>query len=194
MTPMLHKPYQNPDSPIDDLYFALRLLWASHNDHTERYLLTYSRFPDEKPCIVVDSFSGGYDHSCYSGSTYYAITNKLFETLKNDWPRLVGEAEGGYRHMSAEAYEISEEGYKKCGALYETIIESKRAKLVPGVHGQSSIYTFHGEEEFWRHKNQDPYLEIFCGQTYFGFSTPFGDKFGVFADGTALELPKNAWR
>lgn len=173
---MRDREYRNPKNPITDMFTALTALQHGWNDRTNRYL---HRRLGEDPYIEVRHLNSMDE---WVKSTNFLLAPALAEEIFRR-----GYALGVLHPGWTDEYKlrISDRGGQELRRLWDIKVDEAKAKLQPGIHGQSRLYTYAGTQ--WLHREGDRH----DGHEYIAFSTPFGDVFGVFTDGTIVQIKKN---
>jgi len=123
--------------------------------------------------IEIEHIGGPYDMSIV-GTTYLKVHPDAVRVVqKNRW--VSGIPMPGY--TDDRKLRLNENSRRKLREEYDRRIEEARGKLIPGEHGQSSIYNYRGIHTLWH--GGDPRHE----QRFYCFQNPLGAKFAVFQDG-----------
>ena len=166
--------------PIGDLEAALRLLerpWQSNSLH----LLHCKK--GEHPCIEIQTFRGGYTKDEYSSSEFYLLSLRVVEELLAQ--NCVSGYEGGYCYNPKETFRLSPRGQNVSRHLLDARIEAAKARLIPGEHGNSSLYRYVRQEWTTPEKGWRNYQHL-----RFIFTNPFEEHIAVYPDRIEV-LPKD---
>ena len=177
----MDREFKNSGHPINNIFEALKLLFPRWNGRTEKYLHTPR---GNASYIEVAIFTGGQTGDCHSRSDYYLVNIDLARTIVDS--RFVSSTYwGGY--LNDEKHTLNDTGEKEYVRLFDDKVCEARSRLVPGVHGQSSLYSCVGVK-ILRHDEHPRHQ-----QEYFAFRTPFNDQFAVFQDGEVLKVTHEKW-
>lgn len=145
--------YKNLDTPINDLERALGSL--IQGDRTVSYLKEMGG----DYFIEINHSGGFYDMEIVHVDRYLIIPT-LAQEMKTK-----GFIELDHRYDGIR-FRITSYGKSECEILHSIRMKEARARLIPGVHGSSSVYTYAGDLE----------------NRGFIFSNPFGECFAVYPD------------
>lgn len=116
----------------------------------------------------------------YAGREYsdpppsiYHLTPECFETLKKEG-YIQGKLEPGY--VSTHEFLLSRHGSEQWRAWEHKDEADAKALLIPGTHGWSSQYAYHGKHRLMKGSNPSTWAQGWV------FSNPAGDYFMVFLE------------